>query len=371
MDVVSLFAGIGGFDLAFERAGATVTLQSELEPHCQKLLARRFPGIELIPDVCDVVKPEADIIVGGFPCQDISVAGRRAGLAGDRSGLWYEFARILDESRPAWCVIENVAGLLSSNSGRDLGTILGALGDIGYGFTYRVLDAQFFGVPQRRRRVFIVGCLGDARRAGEILLEPEGGCWNPSTRGEARADVAPTLAARTRGGGWPGTDEAADGYVIPAEPGSGVVNALTASGLGGGGPDDNLAQAGHLVAAQCHGNNVGPIGTLRAGNGGITGGVPFVGGPIAFHVTQDPITSETRFPSMSTGNKDGCATLGVAQPLGVRKLMPIECERLQGFPDGWTDGFADTTRYRMLGNAVAVPVVEWIARRMMAASLNS
>lgn len=104
------------------------------------------------------------------------------------------------------------------------------------------------------------------------------------------------------------------------------------------------------------------MGTLRRGNGDITGGVPFV----AFHVTQDPITSSSRWPTLSTGNQQGCATLGVLDDVGVRKLMPVECERLQGFPDGWTEGHADAPRYRMLGNAVAVPVPQWIARRMKA-----
>lgn len=411
MNAISLFAGVGGFDLALERAGIDIDVQCEIEPHCQELLAKRFPGTELISDVHDVGRAQGpvDIIGGGFPCQDISVAGNRAGLAGERSGLWFEYARVLDEIRPRWCIIENVAGLLSSNRGRDLGTILGTLGDLGYGFSYRVLDAQFFGVPQRRRRVFIVGCLGDERRAAEVLLESAGGCWDPESGDQARKDIAPTLAARTRGGGFPGTDEAADGYVIPAE--TTTVNALTRSGLGGGGPDDNLAQAGHLIAStltarmgkrpssdlpdehlvpyQCHGSNVGPMGALRSGNGGVTGGVPFIAGaitgridrggvnsegwdghlvpsPVAFHVTQDPITSETRWPTMGTGNQQGCATLRALHNLGVRKLMPIECERLQGFPDNWTEGHADTQRYRMLGNAVAVPVVQWIVDRLVA-----
>lgn len=315
--VASEFSGIGGFDLAFERAGGRVVHQCELDDRCADLLTKRFPNVELARDIREVGRVSADIVVGGFPCQDLSVAGRRAGLAGERSGLFHDFARVIEGSNPRWVVIENVAGLLSSNGGADFGTVLGSLVDIGFGVAWRVLDAQFFGVPQRRRRVFIVGHRGNVERARSVLFEREGSGGHPAPRRDAQA----------------------------------VVAALTRSGLGGGGPDDNLAQAGHLIAAQCHGTNVG-----------VTGGVPFIG----FHVTQDPITSSQRWPTLSTGNRAGCATLGVSDELGVRKLMPIECERLQGFPDGWTEGYADTTRYRMLGNAVAVPVVEWIARRLLA-----
>lgn len=309
--VASEFSGIGGFDLAFERAGARVVHQCEIDDRCADLLTKRFPNVELARDIREVERVSANIVVGGFPCQDLSVAGRRAGLAGERSGLFHDFARIIEASNPRWVVIENVAGLLSSNGGADFGTVLGSLVDIGFGVAWRVLDAQFFGVPQRRRRIFIVGHRGDVERAESVLFEREGGGGHPAPRRDAQA----------------------------------VVAALTRSGLGGGGPDDNLAQAGHLIAAPA------------------VAGVPFIG----FHVTQDPITSETRWPTLSTGNRQGCATLGVGSTeLGVRKLMPLECERLQGFPDGWTEGYADTTRYRMLGNAVAVPVVEWIARRLLA-----
>lgn len=307
-------------------------------------------------DVKQIDKVNADVITGGFPCQDISLAGKQAGLSGAKSKLWWEFARILDTSRPRWVIVENVAALLSSNNGHDMGAILGALGEIGYGFAYRVLDAQFFGVPQRRRRVFIVGCLGDTRRASQVLLEPEGGCWDPPARGEA----GPVAAALTR------------------------------SGLGGGGPDDNLAQANHLIAStltsggasQLDDNALGQL-VPQTFDWQVAGSErtwihDAPGGPsrsltrsktlaVAFHVTQDPITSTERFPTLPTGSTGGSATLGISDQLGVRKLMPIECERLQGFPDDWTDGHADTTRYRMLGNAVAVPVVEWIARRLMEA----
>ena len=390
-----LFEGIGGFGLAFERAGIDNVWSVEIDDACTSILERHFPDVRHFRDV-ERVGPwvakacgEVDVIAGGFPCQDISVAGHRAGLDGDRSKLWWEFARILDEQRPRWCCIENVAGLLSSNRGRDLGAILRSLGNMGYGFAYRVLDAQGFGVPQRRRRVFIVGCLGDARRAAAVLLEPESG----------------------------GGDLAASTEQVE------IASALTRNGLGDGGPDDNLAQANHLIptplttrsvlannpeylipfrkSTTTHGPDINDeaweeahvANTLDTGNrtrtshaivfsmrGREGGNMPeeekgdvspslrgASGGStqplIAFHVTQDPIFGDVT-PALSSGNAQGCATLGVVDEWGARKLMPIECERLQGFPDNWTEGQSDSTRYKQLGNAVAVPVVEWIARRM-------
>jgi DNA (cytosine-5)-methyltransferase 1 len=204
LTAVSLFAGVGGFDLALERAGVKVVAAVEIDPKARAVLARRFPDSALFSDVTEVTAhelrhagfiPDRGIVTGGFPCQDLSVAGRRAGLAGSRSGLFWEIVRLLDELKPRWFLLENVPGLLSSNSGRDMGVVLGALGELGYGFAYRVLDAQHFGVPQRRRRVFIVGCLGDGRRAAEVLLEPE------SVRGDsAQGWTAGQRVARTTSG---------------------------------------------------------------------------------------------------------------------------------------------------------------------------
>ena len=156
----SLFSGIGGIDLGLDRSGWECKWQCEIEPFCVKVLDKHWPQVKKYHDIREVKPSElepVDLICGGFPCQDLSVAGRRAGLAGKRSGLFYEFMRIADECAPTWVLIENVPGLLSSNGGRDMGAVLGTLGELGYGWAYRVLDAQYLGVAQRRRRVFIVG----------------------------------------------------------------------------------------------------------------------------------------------------------------------------------------------------------------------
>jgi len=199
MTAVSLFAGVGGFDLALQRAGVDVRAMVEWDKNAQGVLRHRFPDVALFGDVQEVsgdelravgFVPERGIITGGFPCQDLSVAGKRAGLAGARSGLFWEIMRLVDELGPKWLILENVPGLLSSNGGRDLGVVLGALAERGYGFAYRILDAQHFGVPQRRRRVFIVGCAGDNGRApAEVLALIE------SLRGDSPTGDTPREAA--------------------------------------------------------------------------------------------------------------------------------------------------------------------------------
>ena len=161
MKAISLFSGVGGFDIGFERAGIETVLQVEKDEHCLSVLERHWPDVERMTDVRATRRTDeiegVDLIYGGFPCQDISIAGSRAGLTGERSGLWFEFERIVSELRPRWVVIENVAGLLSSNGGADLGVILTGLDKFGFDASWAVLDAQHFGVPQHRRRVFIVG----------------------------------------------------------------------------------------------------------------------------------------------------------------------------------------------------------------------
>ncbi len=167
--VGSLFAGIGGFDLGFEQAGFTTAWQVEIEADLRQVLALRFPHAQQFADVRDVGAHNlcpVDVLIGGFPCQDVSSMGARAGLAGARTGLFWEVCRIVEEIRPQWLVLENVVGLLTSNGGQDFGVVLQALADRGYVGCWRVLDAQYFGVAQRRRRVFLVAGLGQQPPAG-------------------------------------------------------------------------------------------------------------------------------------------------------------------------------------------------------------
>jgi DNA (cytosine-5)-methyltransferase 1 len=155
-----------------------------------------------------------DLLAGGTPCQSFSIAGKRAGLDDPRGNLTIEFARLADRLRPLWVVWENVPGVLSIDDGRTFGAFLGMLVQLGYGLAWRVLDAQHFGVPQRRRRVFVVGCAGDWRAAAAVLFERSCLSGYPPPRREARKDVAPTISARAHGGGGLGTDFDLDGGLI-------------------------------------------------------------------------------------------------------------------------------------------------------------
>jgi len=365
---ISLFAGVGGFDLALERNGIDVVASVEIDKHARSVLAKQFPKSHLLEDVKNVTGEQLfeygfnsdGIIVGGFPCQDLSVAGKRRGLAGERSGLFWEIYRLLDETKAKWFILENVPGLLSSNGGRDLGIILGSLAELGYGVAYRILDAQHFGVPQRRRRIFIVGCLGDdGRTPAEILAIAEGrsGYFEKGkkqkkssattiARGLGATGVAGTLAARDYKG--LAADDLLDNKAIIFDPhrSDGVriqgetTNTLT-SMMGTGG--NNMP----MVAYPMHGAMVGRSDTAGPGGSG-------------FLDKNEPSYTLTA----SSQARHGVAAIDENTSI-VRRLTPIECERLQGFPDNWTAGQADGHRYKQMGNAVAVPVVEWVVKRLL------
>lgn len=182
MRFISLFAGVGGFDLGLEKAGHTCIGQVDIDPYCRKVLDKQFPTVPKWDDVTTAKEwadeqgfvGTTDLVCGGFPCQDVSVAGRRAGLAGKRSGLFFDALEFAVHVKANYLILENVPGLLSSNNGRDFGTVISEMADAGYRhIEWRVLDSQFFGVPQRRRRIFIVGSTTD-RSGSPIFIEREG-----------------------------------------------------------------------------------------------------------------------------------------------------------------------------------------------------
>jgi DNA (cytosine-5)-methyltransferase 1 len=201
---VSLFAGIGGFDLAMQRQGVKVVASVEIDKKCNQVLAQHFPDVKQFTDVTEVkgedlinagFTPSTGIITGGFPCQDLSVAGKRAGLVGQRSGLFWEIARLVEETQTEYFIIENVPGLLSSNNGKDFGVVIGTMADLGYSVGWRVLDAQHFGVPQRRKRVFIVGRRGaDSTSPAEILFNSQGRRGSTQTLQSERETIARSVA---------------------------------------------------------------------------------------------------------------------------------------------------------------------------------
>lgn len=296
--VASFFSGIGGFELGFERAGFAVNVQIEIDPFCNVILKRHWPDVLRYNDIKGVSNadvPVSDVWTGGFPCQDVSLArmGPRAGLRGKQSGLFFEFARLLEHGCPRVVVIENVPGLLSSHGGRDFRIILRTLASFGYAVGWRVLNSRYFGVPQSRQRVYIVGCYRDGRGPAEILFESECSTRHTSTnRSNGQKPISPFKES---------IGDPSRGPVTPA-----------------------LAYCLYACSAR--------------------------------HTGTDWSRNYASYP-------DG----------RVRRYLPVEAERLQGFPDGWTLPESDqeldiekidTLRYNALGNAVTVPVTEWLAHRI-------
>lgn len=339
----SVCSGIEAESVAWHPLGWRAAFLSEIEPFPRAVLAHHYPDVPLHGDFTTIQAGQyaaIDVLIGGTPCQSFSVAGLRGGLADERGNLALEYLRLADRLRPSWLVWENVPGVLSSNGGRDFGAILGGMVELGYGFAYRVLDAQYvrvdgFGraVPQRRRRVFVVGYFGDWRRATAVLFERASLQGNPPPRREPRQDVAPTLSARTQGGGGLGTDFDCDGGLI-ASTGE-VSHCLNAGGM------RRIDVETETMVAHA---------------------------PVAFNWNAQP--DQMNF-SHDTAPTLTCSQ-GASAQIGwrVRRLTPVECERLQGFPDGWTDvpyrgrPAADSPRYKALGNSMAVNVMRWIGVRI-------
>ncbi|KAA0089338.1 DNA (cytosine-5-)-methyltransferase [Paraburkholderia sp. T12-10] len=333
----SVCSGIEAASCAWHPLGWRSEFLSEIEPFPSAVLAHYYPTV---PNRGDMTKfkewPDAtlDLLVGGTPCQSFSVAGLRKGLADPRGNLMLTYLAIAERYAPRWLVWENVPGVLSSNGGRDFGTLLGGLAELGYGFAYRVLDAQYIrveshsrAVPQRRRRVFVVGYLGDWRRAAAVLFERESLLGHPAPRREAGKGIAPTLSARTKGGGGLGTDFECDGGLV----------AHSLRGEGFDASEDGTGRGTPLV----------PVHAFDARQSDVLQYGP-VAGPL------------------DTGLPGATAMVGAA----VRRLTPMECERLQGFPDLYTNiefrgkPAADGPRYKALGNSMAVNVMRWIGDRI-------
>lgn len=429
MKVGSLFAGIGGFDLAAERVGMKVAWQSELDPHASRVLAHHWPDVPNLGDIHEIgcschlpaavrwdsrnpdspdidnrriigqkqsdtdlvldrgdrcercgryEPPAVDVLTGGFPCQDYSVAGSRAGLAGDRGALWWQMHRIIAQLRPTWVVGENVPGLLSSRGGADFETIIRSLTELGYGVAWAVLDAQYFGVAQRRRRVFIVGHSGGVPRP-EILALSEGLYGHPAPSREAGKRTAPALAARTRGGGELETHTELDGGLIAFNWQTGSHGMLSPRST-----HTDALHAGQTPAIAIQGTTVGRSDDAGPrGSGYLDDGSMFTPETVSPHAVatsavavQESQAGVREYDTAGTirseapGSQQGGSLL--RHGFRVRRLTPLECERLQGFPDYWTavPGNSDTQRYRQLGNAVAVPVVEWILGNIVKAVLG-
>ena len=422
----SVCSGIEAASVAWEPLGFTPAWFSEIAPFPSKFLATRFPHVPNHGSLIGLADRLAgddrriDLLVGGTPCQSFSIAGLRGGLTDDRGNLTLQFARLAAALRPRWVLWENVPGVLSDRTNA-FGCLLGALCELGYGCAWRVLDAQFFGVAQRRERVFLVGHLGAAAAAGAVLFEPEGVRRNPPTRGEAREDVAGTLGGGSGSRGWcSDTDRAT---FVPE-----VAGTLCNNGKAAESATQQDAESGLLVTASFNETQV-TSPSNRSSCDPSTAALTKTGRPpsIAFNARQDPVFSEDTTGALDTDGssqavcvtgdvtralrsvgadasedgtgrgtpitpvsvalrgRDGGATaelggeqanaLRAAQGGGsapyvlttrVRRLTPRECERLQGFPDDATaiPGAKDSPRYAALGNSMAVPVMRWLGKRI-------
>lgn len=323
----SVCSGIEAATVAWHPLGWEPAWFCEIEPFPSAVLAHHYPEVPNHGDFTKLIdsahpvhgEPPIDLLVGGTPCQAFSVAGLRQGLADPRGGLTLEFLRLAQSLRPRWVVWENVPGVLSQDGGRAYGAFLGGLEDLGYGWAYRVLDAQYTrvdgyagAVPQRRRRVFVVGHSGgDFARAAAVLFEPEG----------VRRHSAPRRASRK------------------------------------GAPAD--APRGFEVCDDAHAASTAPVTLAFKSGQSEAAGATFV--------------TEEFAPTLQAQNNGSTAVPAVMQAMSVRRITPRESERLQGFPDDYTDipwkgkpagQCPDGPRYKALGNSMAVNVMRWIGRRI-------
>ncbi len=347
----SFCSGIGAPETAWTPLGWECLSTSEIDPQAAAVLAHHHnaPNLGNMEQIGDA--GYADVFVAGTPCQSFSVAGLRAGMADPRGNLALVFLGLVDRARPRWVVWENVPGVLSSNGGKDFGAFIGGLAECGYGFAYRILDAQFVrvdshprAVPQRRRRVFVIGYLGDWRCAAAVLLERESMCGHPAPGRQAGEGTAKAL--KTCSGGI----DREDGHtLIPAV--SPALKARDCKGPSSDGDGDGAPLIAHALTAS--GFDASEDGTGR--------GTPLGCGTIvAFSADYSNQGIEEGFaPTMGT------KCLAVSQQSSVRRLTPVECERLQGFPDGYTQvTYKGKPRYRMLGNSMPVNVMGWIGERI-------
>lgn len=350
MKAATLFSGIGAPEQAMP--SWDWLWHAEIEPFPSAVMGVRHPlsvnlGDVSAEDFCHraAALGRPDVLVFGSPCQSFSVAGKRLGLDDPRGNLALVALGIIARLRPTWFVFENVPGLLSSADGRDFGLFLRAVDDIGYHVAWRVLDAQYAGVAQRRRRVFAVGHTRDWRRAAAVLLEPDRLCGHPPTRSEAWERIAPTLEGRAGRSG--ANNFATSGGLINVAPtlGAGPTSGGRTYGTC---PDTCLSLVPERARA------------LTTSSQRLDGeSETFV--PIAFRVNDH---------GADTGTPDQAPTLRRQGVQGVRRLTPRECERLQGMADDYTlityrgKPAADGPRYKAIGNSMAVPVIRWILSRI-------
>ena len=369
----SVCSGVEAATVAWHPLGWKPQWFSEIDKFPSAVLAHKYPNTPNHGDMTNYKEwPDEpiDLLVGGTPCQSFSVAGLRKGLDDPRGNLMLTYLGVADRYKPKWVVWENVPGVLSSNKGRDFGAFLGALGELGYGFSWRSLDAQYFGLAQRRKRVFVVGYLGDYRRSTAVLFERESMSGDPAPSRETREEVAGTIAASSFTGGPSGKPEgAAVNHFVPTWPAK-VASTLNAAFAEKQGLEDQHINGGAPLFVPAVSNEL-CARDYKGARPEADQGAPVIA--FSSNMSNPDYQTDGTTPTVKLGGHGGGNPPAVAQASAVRRLTPTECERLQGFPDNYTqipyrnkpaENCPDGPRYKAMGNSMAVPVMRWIGERI-------
>ena len=378
MNHLDLFSGIGGFSLGLKQAGIEPDWigYSDIDKHANQLFKRRFPNAKELGSITTIQPnklPKIDLVTFGFPCQDLSIAGKRGGLAANRSSLFFEAIKIIQHKKPKYFIFENVKGIFSSNGGKDFDIVLRSIADIGYDGQWELCNTRWY-LPQNRERVYFVGHIrGESRPKVFPLGENDKETEDDGKRKRIE------IVGHSGSGGQKGNIHSSDG----------VMSCLTATDykqpkqiklnqIGTIGKDSEATRVYDTTCAR----------TITNG-----GGMGAKTGLYKVHSTQTTQAVEIKSIAMRTRGDKGTKERGhrieerddnvsnalnsvpkdymIQSNFNIRRLTPIECERLQGFPDGWTDGQSDTQRYKQLGNAVSVPVVKAIMERLYKGESNA
>ena len=370
-----MFSGIGGFDLAMRNLGHEIVGACEIDKYAQQIYRKQFPGVPIYDDASKLQAeslPQFDVLCGGFPCQAFSIAGQRKGFKDTRGSLFFEIARIAKEKRPSILFLENVKGLFSHDKGETFRTILNSLDEVGYDVEWQLHNSKYH-VPQNRERVYIIGHIR-GKRSRQVF--PLGGIdKKPAKKTIAPVNNIPVVNDR---GGLREVERATclDANYFKGHDYHGartLIYTLVKAVL----TPDRAEKRQNGRRFKEYGEPAFTVNTLDRHGVLIN----------TFRAMTEQRTEESKAIRKKSMQEDGvdwsprrgkeltirnddlanCVTTGqtkeslISDGVKIRKLTPVECERLQGFPDNWTEGISDTQRYKCCGNAVTVPVVQWIA----------
>ena len=395
--IFSMFSGVGGFELGFQQANLQTQVVGfcEIDKYASQILETKFQGVKNYGDATTIDEtklPNFDILVGGFPCQAFSMAGKRKGFDEARGTLFFDVARILAHKKPRNFILENVKGLLSHNKGKTFETILGILSDLGYIVEWELLNSKNYGVPQSRERVYIVGHLrGQSRpKVFSFRKSTEKSNQNPKEltknigQGQRVYSTNGASVSIKAGGGGQGGKTGL--YKIPQATKQGYewANLGDSVNLQNLKSKTRRGRVGKQIAQTLDTGNQqyaivkrnGRVKKDQQNASTLTGGARGDGN----HSYTDWIVQPTITPSRKNKSQNGRRFKDNEEPMftltqndvhgvmlnetQIRRLTPIECERLQGFPDNWTEGLSDTQRYKCMGNAVTTNVVEWVVTQL-------